>query len=45
MTVFALTQSGSTVCYQSPMRLRCYRLEYPRPDNKSEEAKLDHKAD
>ena len=27
--VYALTQSGSTLCYQSPMRLRLYRLEYP----------------
>ncbi len=45
VTVFALTQSGSTACYQSPMRLRCYRLEYPQPDIKSKEAKPDHKPD
>jgi hypothetical protein len=31
-TVYALTQSGSTICYQSPMRLRLYRLDYPRLD-------------
>lgn len=34
MTVFALTQSGSAACYQSPMRLRLYRLDYPQPDTK-----------
>jgi hypothetical protein len=34
MTVFALTQSGSTACYQSPMRLRLYRLDYPLPNTK-----------
>lgn len=45
VTVFALTQSGSTACYQSPMRLRCYRLEYPQPDIKSKEAEPDHKPD
>ena len=43
MTVFALTKSGSTACYQSPMRLRCYRLDYPRPGSKNEEAESDHK--
>jgi hypothetical protein len=45
VTVFALTQSGSTACYQSPMRLRCYRLEFPQPDIKSKEAEPDHKPD
>jgi hypothetical protein len=39
MTVFALTKSGSTACYQSPMRLRCYRLDYPPPGIKNGEAK------
>ena len=33
MTVFALTKSGSTICYQSPMAMRLYRLEYPRQDS------------
>jgi hypothetical protein len=32
VAVFALTESGSTICYQSPMRLRCYRLEFPGQD-------------
>jgi hypothetical protein len=35
ITVYALTRSGTTVCYQSPMRLRLYRLEYPRPSTKT----------
>jgi hypothetical protein len=32
MTISAYTQSGSTVCYQSPMQIRFYRLVYPRQD-------------
>jgi hypothetical protein len=32
MTVSAVTASGSTRCYQSPMRLRLYHLDYPRQD-------------
>jgi hypothetical protein len=45
MTISASTQSGSTVCYHSPMRLRCYRLEYPQSDIANEEAKPNHKVD
>ena len=29
MTIFAATQSGSTPCYRSPLRLRLYRLDMP----------------
>ena len=29
MTIFAATRSGSTPCYQSPLRLRLYRLDMP----------------
>jgi len=32
MTISARTQSGSTICYQSPIQLRFYRLDYPRQD-------------
>ena len=32
LTVLAVTPSQSTPCYQSPMRLRLYHLDYPRPD-------------
>jgi hypothetical protein len=32
--VFADTPSVSTPCYQSPMRLRLYHLDYPRQDLK-----------
>jgi hypothetical protein len=32
MTISAVTASGSTRCYQSPMRLRLYHLDYPRQD-------------
>ncbi len=32
MTVSAVTASGSTRCYQSPMRLRLYHLDYLRQD-------------
>jgi hypothetical protein len=28
--ISAATKSRSTVCYQSPMRLRCFRLDFPR---------------
>jgi hypothetical protein len=31
LTLSAATQSGWTRCYQSPMRLRLYQLDYPRP--------------
>ncbi|MGD0350633.1 MAG: hypothetical protein ABSB84_10025 [Verrucomicrobiota bacterium] len=31
LTISAATPSGSTRCYQSPMRLRLYQLEYVRP--------------
>jgi len=34
LTISAATQSGSTRCYQSPMRLRLYQLEYIRQDLK-----------
>jgi hypothetical protein len=34
MTISAVTASGSTRCYQSPMRLRLYQLDYPRQDLK-----------
>jgi hypothetical protein len=34
MAIFAATRSGSTPCYQSPMRLHLYRLDYPRQDLK-----------
>ena len=34
VTVSADTQSHSTLCYQSPMRLRLYHLDYPRQDLK-----------
>ena len=30
MTISAATKSGSTLCYQSPIKLRLYRLDYPR---------------
>ena len=30
MSISADTQSGLTVCYQSPMQIRFYRLDYPR---------------
>lgn len=30
-TISAADESGGTACYQSPMRLRLYRLQYPRP--------------
>ena len=37
VTVSAATQSHSTPCYQSPMRLRLYHLDYPRQNlNKTE---------
>ncbi len=45
MTVFALTKPGSTACYQSPIRLHLYRLDYPRPGVKNEEAQSDRKPD
>jgi len=32
MMISAQTRSGSTICYQSPMQLRFYRLDYPRQD-------------
>ncbi len=32
MTISAFTQSGSTICYQSPIQLRFYRLDFPRQD-------------
>lgn len=32
MTISAATKSGSTLCYQSPVKLRLYRLDYPRQD-------------
>jgi hypothetical protein len=38
LTVLALTTSGSTACYQSPMQLRLYRLDYPRQDLKGKTA-------
>ena len=28
MTISARTQSGSTVCYRSPMQIRFYRLDF-----------------
>jgi hypothetical protein len=34
MTLSADTRSRSTVCYQSPMRIRFYRLDFPRQDFK-----------
>jgi hypothetical protein len=34
LTVSAVTQSHSTPCYQSPMRLHLYHLDYPRQDLK-----------
>ena len=34
MTISAHTRSGSTVCYQSPMQIRFYRLDYPPQDFK-----------
>jgi hypothetical protein len=34
MTISAVTASGSTRCYQSPMRLRLHQLDYPRQDLK-----------
>ncbi len=34
LTISAATESGSTRCYQSPMRLRLYQLDYPRPGPK-----------
>jgi hypothetical protein len=34
VTVSAVTQSHSTPCYQSPMRLRLYHLDYPRQNLK-----------
>jgi len=32
MTIYASTPSGSTACYQSPMQVRFYRLDYPWQD-------------
>ena len=32
MTISAGTESGSTRCYQSPMAVRFYRLDFPRQD-------------
>jgi len=32
MTISASTESGSTRCYQSPMAVRFYRLDFPRQD-------------
>jgi hypothetical protein len=32
ITISAATKSGSTLCYQSPVKLRLYRLDYPRQD-------------
>jgi hypothetical protein len=32
ITIFAATKSGSTFCYESPVKLRLYRLDYPRQD-------------
>jgi len=34
MTVSAKTRSGSTICYQLPMAVRFYRLDFPRQDFK-----------
>ncbi len=37
ITISAATKSGSTLCYESPVKLRLYRLDYPRQDlNKTE---------
>lgn len=30
--ISAATKSRSTICYQSPMRLRCFRFDFPRQD-------------
>jgi hypothetical protein len=35
LTISAATGSGTTRCYQSPMHLRLYQLDYPRPDFKA----------
>jgi hypothetical protein len=32
ITISAATKSGSTLCYQSPVKLRLYRLDYPRQE-------------
>jgi hypothetical protein len=34
LTISATTRSGTTRCYQSPMRLRLYHLDYPRQNLK-----------
>jgi hypothetical protein len=34
MTISARTESGSTICYQSPMQIRFYHLDFPRQDFK-----------
>jgi hypothetical protein len=34
MTLSADTRSRSTICYQSPMAVRFYRLDFPRQDFK-----------
>lgn len=36
MTVSALSETGSTVCYQSPMRIRFFCLQFPAQDFKIE---------
>jgi hypothetical protein len=37
ITISAATKSGSTLCYESPVKLRLYRLDFPRQDlNKTE---------
>jgi hypothetical protein len=40
VTVSAATKSGATACYQSPMRLRLYHLDYPRQDLNKADAEL-----
>lgn len=32
VTVSAANKSGETACYLTPLRLRLYRLDYPRPN-------------
>ena len=32
ITISAATKSGSTLCYESPVKLRLYRLDFPRQD-------------